>query len=135
VNSAAEIGSLSSLFPHFYSRHSTIMKFVQFHHDNTNSTYETTNCCGLTFLEQIFPTLNSRIENCNYKTHSICHGFTVTSNSTHSRSEFARTNIKSEISHHLAKFLNFPMNLTTKIGAFSQFRAIVVTFYHGHSAT
>ena len=49
--------------------------------------------------------------------------------------EFARIDIKSRISHHMAKFLNFPKNLTTKIGVFSQVCTIVVTFYHGRSAT
>jgi hypothetical protein len=34
-----------------YHIHSTTVNFSQFHSDNTNSTYETTNHCGLTFLE------------------------------------------------------------------------------------
>jgi hypothetical protein len=82
-----------------------------------------------------FSQLKSRIENFNYKTRSNYHGFILTSNLTNSRSEFARTNIKSLISHHLVKLLNFPMNLTTEIVDFSQFHTTVVTFYHGHSAT
>jgi hypothetical protein len=111
------------------------MIFVQFHPVNTNSTSVKTNRCGWTFMERFFPKFNSRIENFNYKTRSNCHGFTVTLNSTNSWSEFARTNIKSIISHHMAKFLNFLMNLTTEIGDSSQFRPIVVAFYHGRSAT
>jgi hypothetical protein len=53
-------------FSPIYHRHSATMKFVQFHPDNTNSTSATTNRCGLTFLERIFPKINSRIENFNY---------------------------------------------------------------------
>jgi hypothetical protein len=122
-------------FSPIYHRHSETMKFVQFHPDNTNSTFATTNHCGLTFLERIFPKINSQIENFNYKTRSNCHGFTVTSNSTNSRSQFARIDIKSIISHHLDEFLHFLMNLTAEIGAFFQFYPIVVTVYHGRSET
>jgi hypothetical protein len=111
------------------------MKLVQVHPNNTSSTSVKKNRCELTFLEWIFPKLHSRIENFNYESRSIYHGFTITSNSTNSRSKFARTNITSRISHYMAKFLNFPMNLTMKIGDFSQFHTIVVTFYHGRSAT
>jgi hypothetical protein len=34
----------------------------------------------------------------------------------------------------MAKFLNFPMNLTAKIGPFSQFCTIVVTFFFSMDA-
>jgi hypothetical protein len=46
-------------FSPIYHRHSATMKFVQFHLSNTSSTSGTTNRCGLTLLEQFFPTLNS----------------------------------------------------------------------------
>jgi hypothetical protein len=105
-------------FSPIYHRHSATMKFIQFHPDNTNSTSATTNHCGLTFLERIYPKSIHELRILITKTRSNCHGFTVTSNSTNSRSEFARTDIKSIISHHMAEFLNFPMNLTTEIGAF-----------------
>jgi hypothetical protein len=42
-------------FSPIYHRHSTTMKFIQFHPDNTSSTYATTNRCKLTFLERIHP--------------------------------------------------------------------------------
>jgi hypothetical protein len=42
-------------FSPIYHRHSATMKFVQFHPDNTSSTYATTNRCKLTFLERIYP--------------------------------------------------------------------------------
>jgi hypothetical protein len=104
------------------------MKFVQFHRDNTNSTSVTKKYCVLTFLEPIFPKLNSQIANFNYKNRSICHGFTVTSNSTNSRSEFDRENIKPIISHHLAEFFHFLMNLTIEIGAFPNFMLLLLKF-------
>jgi hypothetical protein len=55
VNSAAEIGAFGLTFPPIYHRHFATMKFVQFHPDNTSSIYATTNHCGLTFLERIYP--------------------------------------------------------------------------------
>jgi hypothetical protein len=51
VNSAVEIGTFGLKFSPTYHRYSTTMKFVQFHPNNTNSTYATTNPCNLTFLE------------------------------------------------------------------------------------
>jgi hypothetical protein len=51
VNSIAEIGAFAKLFPNFHHRHSATMKFVQYQHDNNNSTSATTNHCWLTFLE------------------------------------------------------------------------------------
>jgi hypothetical protein len=59
VNSAAEIGAFAKPFTNFHHRHSATIKFVQFHPDNTNSTSTTTNRCWLTFMERIFPKLNS----------------------------------------------------------------------------
>jgi hypothetical protein len=50
VNSTAEIGDFGLTFSPIYPRHSTTMKFVQFHPNNTNSTYATSNRCNLTFL-------------------------------------------------------------------------------------
>jgi hypothetical protein len=53
--------NFANFFPNFHHRHSTTMKFVQFHLDNTNSTSATTNNCWLTFLEHFFPKLNSQL--------------------------------------------------------------------------
>jgi hypothetical protein len=50
----------------------------------------------------------------------------MTSNSTNFRSEFARTDIKTIVSHHLAEFLHFRMNLPIEIGDFSQFMYRIV---------
>jgi hypothetical protein len=66
MNYAAEIGAFGLTFSPIYHRHSATTKFVQFHPDNTSSTYATTNCCKLTFLEQIYPKINSRIGNFNH---------------------------------------------------------------------
>ena len=55
MNSTAKIGDFAKFFPNFCHRHSTTIKFVPFHPHNTNSTSATTNRCGLTFLERIFP--------------------------------------------------------------------------------
>jgi hypothetical protein len=65
MNSTAKIGAFAKKIPNFHHRHSETMKFVKFHPDNTNSTFATTNHCWLKFLEQIFPKLNSKIENFN----------------------------------------------------------------------
>jgi hypothetical protein len=65
VNSTVEIGAFAKKFPNFHHRHSETMKFFQFHTDNNNSNSTITNPCWLTFLEQMFPKLNSRIHNFN----------------------------------------------------------------------
>jgi hypothetical protein len=111
------------------------MKFFQFHSDNTNSFSATKNRYWLTFLEQICLKLNSQIENFNQLISIHLSWLPCNFKFNQFQAEFDRTYFKLRISHHLAKFLKFPINLTTKIGAFSQFHTIAFDFYHGRTVT